>query len=479
MPRFTNSPAIAALLALVEHGLPFTSADGRAFFRLPDPIVNGSRALPVRSRAFRDWIGREFFQTHGAIPTAHALSTLYRHLEAEASARPHVRIPRRGDFRPETPKLYIDLANPAGQFVEITPDSCSVSAAPEVPFDSSAHSIDLPEPDLAPQPADPLETLRSTLRLDPEPWRRILAWLLLALRNSGPLPIFILRGPGKSLAARILRAVIDPCAAPLLPLPSRASGLRTLARHNFVLAFDGITALSPGLSAALCQLATGIGLVWREHAAADDLVHQWIRRPILLTVDDDNFAPPPTRTLTVAVPDLDESILDSINQALPQILGALCRHLSATLTDPAWLRDAVHVPAPPPPIVTAIQSLLAHTPTWKGTAAQLVPLLRTAPDPTRLSAQIRKNLLALFDAGVTVTFRRTASERSIELASSRPSDSPQAPQSTAPPPSAEIPAIPPPSVIAAPAPSCRTIDPICRPRPVHARETWLAKLGDQ
>src|ERR1044072_8909919 len=105
MPRFTNSPAIAALLALVEHGLPFTSADGRAFFRLPAPT--------------------------------HALSPLSRHLEAEASSRPHVRIPRRGDFRPETPKLYIDLANPAGQFVEITPDSCSASAPPEVPLDSS------------------------------------------------------------------------------------------------------------------------------------------------------------------------------------------------------------------------------------------------------------------------------------------------------------------------------------------------------
>src|SRR5713226_6033495 len=76
--------AVTPLLPIARRGLPFTSEDGRAFFRLPVPW-GGHVSFPVRSRAFREWFYHQFYVEHDSVPTAHAFSALLKHLEAEAS----------------------------------------------------------------------------------------------------------------------------------------------------------------------------------------------------------------------------------------------------------------------------------------------------------------------------------------------------------------------------------------------------------
>src|ERR1019366_6456328 len=309
------------------------------------------------------------------------------HLEAQAASDPqrcHIGVPYRVDSRgpfPQQPKILLDLANPEGQFVEITPEGWTVTSREGVPFETSSSTRSLPAPEQPnPQTSDsPLETLRSTLNLgapsSPD-WLRCLAWLLAALRTHVPYPILILRGPsgcGKSLAARILRTLIDPSASPFTPFPSSAGQLLTLARLNWVLAFDHVSTLTLKIADTFCRLTSGVGAA---------------------------CPPPPdlaARALTVPLPPLtadtrrpDHEVANTIQEAFPAILGALCTAVSHALAGPprlpssttrhaatlAWAQaatpalnctprqmlEALDTPPPSDPFVDAVRAFSLRTP---------------------------------------------------------------------------------------------------------------------
>src|ERR1039457_4951939 len=119
-----------ALLAIAERGAPFTAVGGRAFISVPAPS-GGHLTFPIRSRAFRQWVFDQCFSLYDTVPTTHAFSAILHHLEAQAARDPercNLSVPHRVDCRglSSTPdKILLDLANPEGQFVEITPEGRS------------------------------------------------------------------------------------------------------------------------------------------------------------------------------------------------------------------------------------------------------------------------------------------------------------------------------------------------------------------
>lgn len=460
-----KSPAgFDAFLRIAQRGIPFTAVGGRAFMTVPAQSFTGYHTLPIRSRAFRQWFFAQSLSDYETIPTAHAFSAILHHLDAQAARDPNacnIRVPYRIDSRglfPTPQKILLDLANPEGQYVEITPDGWRVTSGEGVPFETSPSTQSLPapeqphdqplEPPNGPPTDSPLGTLRRTLNLgaptSPD-WLRCLAWLLAALRPGGPFPVLILRGPsgcGKSLAARILRTIVDPSASPFTPLPSSARELLTLARLNWVLAFDHISTLTPQIAATLCRLASGAGVTHREPGQREPL-QLFIKRPILLTVIDGWTLPPDlaARALTVTLAPLPDAtrrpeheLAHTIQEAFPRILGALCTAVSQALACPpphtssgtrhadalAWAQaaapaldytphemlEAFHIPPPASPFVDAVRALLDHAPHWSGTATQLLKLLPFCQTPRALSAHLHKSILPLADAGLQVQFRR-------------------------------------------------------------------------
>jgi hypothetical protein len=280
-------------------------------------------------------------------------------------------------------------------------------------------------------------------------WLRSLAWLLAAFRPNGPFPILILQGPtgsGKTFAARILRSLVDPSAAPLTPIPSSVRDLLTVARHNWVLAFDHISALSPQLTDALCRISSGLGITVREAPGPGlEPFQENLRRPVLLTVTDRFVCPPDLaeRALFVTLPPLphtqrlrDDLLLDNFENAWPAIFGALSNALSTALarlpeTIPAgrcanalaWakaaspaldctedeMERAFDTPPPPHPIVEAVRALLDHRRHWTGTATELHALLEplvTAQTAKGVAQQLKANALLLADQGIELKFRR-------------------------------------------------------------------------
>jgi len=456
------------LIRLVSRCYPFTAPDGQAFVRLHH--YGGCHIYPVRSRDFRDWLFQASYAELESLPTSRDLHTVLDHLEAAArsdEARQHLsvyrRVGRRGPDRfPD--QILLDLSNPRPQFVEIAPTGWKTTADPAVLFQTSRSTHSLPEPvtaaeatralaSLAPGPrplAPALEILRSCLNLPSRPaWLRCLAWLLSAFRPSGPYPFLILQGPpnsGKSFAARVLRFLIDPCSAPLTPTPSSTRDLVTLARLNWVLAFDHISTLSPLVTDALCRLSSGLGATFREAPGpAHEPLQQYYKRPILLTVTERFQCPDDIakRALVVTLPPLtsqtrsEESLMALFRQTRPAILGALCTAVSVALSRMpttsqtagpcadalAWamaaspalgsteeeMQRALDPPPLPHPIVQAVRNLLEQRKRWTGTAAELKELLEpfvSLQTPSAASHHLKNSMLILADYGIELKFRR-------------------------------------------------------------------------
>jgi hypothetical protein len=465
-PKPRAPSGFPAFLRIAQRGVPFTAVGGRAFITIPAQSFNGYHTLAIRSRAFRQWFFDQSFSDYETIPTAHTFNAILHHLEAQAARDPdqrNIRVPFRVDSRglsPSHEKILLDLANPEGQFVEITPEGWTVTSGEGVPFETSSSTLSLPAPEPAPErapdpdpPADfPLDTLRRTLNLGApgsSDWLRCLAWLLASLRPGGPFPILILRGPsgcGKSFAARILRTIIDPSSAPFTPLPGSARELLTLARLNWVLAFDHVSTLTPEIADTLCRLTSGVGLAHREPGQPEPL-QLYIKRPILLTVTDhgsDEWTPPrdlAARALTVTLGPLtdanrrpEQELANTLQEALPTILGALYSAVSQALAGPpqhtasatrhaaalAWAQaaapglnctademlEAFHTPPESSPFVDAVAALLNRTPRWSGTATELLLLVPLCQTPRALAARLNQSILPLADAGIHVEFRR-------------------------------------------------------------------------
>jgi len=467
------SDPFAPLIDIAGRGTPFTASDGQAFVRLNAPSSGGFYILPVRSRAYREWFFHQFYAQFATIPPSRAFHSILNLLEAEASQseqNQRLAVFRRVGCRGNGPvpsHILLNLANPQCEFVEISPSGWKTTAGANALLQTSRSTLPLPAPAAPPAASNSLDSLRSCLNLPSRAdWLRCLAWLLAALHPDGPFPVLILQGPpgsGKSFAARLLRSLIDPCSAPLNPIPSSARDLLTLARHNWILAFDHLSRLSPSLSDALCRLSSGLGATLRETAGPGaEPLQQSYKRPILLTVTKRWSCPADLagRALTVSLPPLaprtEASLLTVIHQAWPAILAALCSAIATALTrvsliDPcpgrcpdalAWAMAAspalgctedemrqAFAPAAPEPIVEAVRTFLQQRRHFAGTAARLLdllPPLAGCRKPEGLSHQLRSCKLALADAGIDLKFSRSRKgSRIVELFDALYEKSPQ------------------------------------------------------
>ena len=137
-----------------------------------------------------------------------------------------------------------------------------------------------------PSEAGPLRPSSSFLNL---PSRNdfvlIVAWLLAALRSGGPYPLLAIsgeQGSAKTVLSKLLKALIDPNAAPVRALSREERELMIAANNGYLLAFDNLSGLPNWLSDALCRLATGGSFAVRQLYTDDEEMLFEAARPILL-----------------------------------------------------------------------------------------------------------------------------------------------------------------------------------------------------
>src|SRR5262245_12750824 len=247
-------------------------------------ICHGNRreTWPLRSRGFRQWLVRVYYEVNGTAPNSEAIQTAI----GLAEARAVIDGPEREVFvrtGAHSGKLYLDLVNENWEAVEIDASGWRIVTNPPVRFRRSAGMRPLPRP----AHGGSIEALRSFLNVSSQEEFIVAGcWILAALRNTGPYPVLALsgeQGSAKSTFAILLRYLIDPNVASLRSLPREERDLAISANNAHVLAFDNVSHLSPWISDALCRIATGAGFATRQLYTDMDEVLLGASRLVILT----------------------------------------------------------------------------------------------------------------------------------------------------------------------------------------------------
>jgi hypothetical protein len=369
----------------------------------------------------------------------------------------HVRIAEHGG------RIYLDLADEQWRAVDIGPDGWRVVECPPVRFRRPAGILPLS----VPEQGGSIEALNSFLNL---PSRNdfvlIVAWLLAALRAGGPYPLLAIsgeQGSAKTVLSKLLKALIDPNAAPVRSLSREERELMIAANNGDLLAFDNLCGLPNWLSDALCRLATGGSFAVRQLYTNDEEILFEAARPILLNSIEEVVSRPDLgdRAIFLTLAPIGEAQRRPENKlwrefeiARPRILGALLDavvhglramsdvHLEtlprmadfalwATACETAlWpagtfarsykanRRAAVESIIEADPIANCVRAIMLDRTMWTGSASDLLHLCAEsarddvsggtawAKNPRALAGRLRRAQTFLRTLGIEIAFSR-------------------------------------------------------------------------
>src|SRR5262249_35145621 len=457
------------LINVAKEGAPlFHTPDGTGY---ADIEVNGHRETwAIRSQSFKRWLRRRFYEATGGAPNSEALQTAIGLLESMAmfdgdERAVHLRVAADRNV------LYIDLTNNEWQVIELDATGWRVINRPPVRFRRAAGMLALPRPERG----GSIEALRKFLNVKDNDFVLAGAWLLAALRNTGPYPVLAVsgeQGSAKSTGSKILRALVDPNTAPLRALAREDRDLFIAATNGHALAFDNISRLPTWISDTLCRLATGGGFAVRQLYTDQDEVLFDAMRPVILNGIEDVIERPDLadRTIFLTLEPIGEEqrrpeseLWAAFEAERPRILGALLDTMVvglanrarvklatlprmadfaiwATACEPALWRagtfgaafdanrkELIEGVLDADAIATAIRGLMAAREAWVGTSSQLLHALeevageRVAKSKNwpssaeALGRGLRRPATFLRKVGIEISFERDKRTRRIRI----------------------------------------------------------------
>jgi putative DNA primase/helicase len=294
---------------------------------------------PVRSREFRMWLSSRFYQDTGNAIGGQALEDGIRILEAQAvnegsQYQPSIRVGRINKT------LYLDLCDAHWRAVEITGTGWAVVEKPAAKLLRSSSMRALPEPEAGGM----IEELRGFLNVrSDDDFVLVVAFLVASLRDRGPYPVLAIngeQGAGKSVFSRMIRALIDPSAAPIRAVPKDDRDLVVSAGNSWALVFDNLSSVPAWFADALCRLATGSGFATRMlHTDRSETIFD-AARPIVLngipSLTDradlaDRAVTIHLATITEEARDPEDNLMAAFEAKRPLILGALLDAVAGAL----------------------------------------------------------------------------------------------------------------------------------------------------
>jgi hypothetical protein len=421
-PGRSYATALAKLASRVD---VFLDEEGEQVYATVE-VGDHSETWSVQSRGFKRWLTRSFFVEHHRAAGQQAITDALLLIEAQAQVV-DLRRPVALRTAEHDGRFYLDLGDPRWQVVEIFPGTgWSLVSRPPIRFRRARGMLPLP----LPRSGGSLAALRGFVNVESDnDWTLLVAWLLAALRPTGPYPVLVLHGEhgsAKSTLARVLRALIDPNHAPIRAEPRDPRDLAVAASNAWIIALDNLSRVSPWLSDALCRLSTGGGFSTRVlYTDAEEMIFT-AQRPVILTGIEDtvtraDLSDRVVRLTLPAIPDnrrrAEKDYWCEFQAAAPGILGALLDALAgalarvgsvqlpglprmadfarfATAAEPGlgWRsgqfmkaytgnrQDTDEVTLESSPIGSALRELLLHD-KWAGTATDLVKdLTERGPD---------------------------------------------------------------------------------------------------
>ncbi|MGF9759775.1 hypothetical protein AAII07_31730 [Microvirga sp. 0TCS3.31] len=291
----------AALQVLNKSGMSlWASREGKAFITLSLKGVTGHYCLEGKAgvSAVRALLNAEA----GLFTTKDQLADLVDQLTARAMVSDEIhnvylRTAAVGGA------VYLDLGSSSGRVVRIDHTGWTVIEMRDCParFWRPAGLLSLPEPIEDDDSRDFLNRIRDFANLPDrtplhqssdllDPGLQADVTLLMTLpswiRRTGAVPHLALAGrpgSGKTTAARLLRNLVDPQAADVLPAPRNLLDIAVAARNQALLVYDNLSKVPPETADMFCMLATG-GAHGARTLYEDGEMTSWsILCPIIMT----------------------------------------------------------------------------------------------------------------------------------------------------------------------------------------------------
>jgi hypothetical protein len=435
-------------------------------------VADHRETWPIRSNGFRRWLAKRYYDTFAKTPGSQAIQDAINVLAGKAvheGAEHQVAV----RLAEQDGAIWLDLGDAQWRAVRITGQGWAIVRDCPIKFVRRRGMLALPEPVVG----GTVDELRQFINVaDGETWVLVVACLLAMMRPGRPFPVLAVsgeQGSAKSTLCKMLRALIDPNQAPLRRPPREARDLMIAACNSWIVAFDNLSGLPAELSDALCCLATGGGFGTRELFSDDEEKLFSATRPVILNGIEDVTARPDLLDRAVLVMLLriednarrdEEHLWRDFEEARPRVLGALlsvvskaiCKLPAVTLTNKPRMADfALWVTAAEPALgwkpgtfaaayeanrnsgaTAALESailapvlfaVLEDTPSWNGTARQLLEQLDFKADdkarrqkewptsPRKLAGDLRRLAPSLRVAGVKVEFDRAPDKRRRRL----------------------------------------------------------------
>jgi len=304
--------------------------------------INGHlENIPVNSKHFRTYLMRVYYLTTGKCSGAQALKDTMHLLSAEALfGSPKLALYLR--YAEDEGVIYIDLGNYAWEQVRINKDGWAVIGGKDSPVKFRR----IPGMKAMPIPykKGKIEDLRQFLNIENESdWILIVAWLIGAMKPTGPYPILMLQGEqgtAKSTTAKLLKDLVDPSVVPLQSLPRSELDLIITANNSWLNSYDNLSKMPNHFSDAFCRIATGGGLRTRTlYTNDDEMLFNPVRPQIFNGIADIATRPDlADRALTISLMPISKEKRISEMQLMEKwelrkagIFGALCNTLSIAL----------------------------------------------------------------------------------------------------------------------------------------------------
>jgi hypothetical protein len=255
-PTLNRTEAAQALREIARVAVPFRSSSGALYISIPCGPTS-QQVWPLRSHQLQEWLSASFQQQYGQVPSESLLQATIDNLEVQVVFNNLPSQPVGARRLAYQDRVVIDLADSAGECIEITPQGWTLADNLSHRFVRTPCTGSLPAPLRAGPGA--FDRLRALLNVTSDiGWARVLTWLTAALGGESSCPILVLQGPSgscKSTAPRLLKALIDPGLTDSSPLPSSSSAFRKLAAGQHVLIFDDVHRIGPVQASDIARLA--------------------------------------------------------------------------------------------------------------------------------------------------------------------------------------------------------------------------------
>ena len=456
-----------------------STGDDQAFARFTIAGKTGGtlphkETWPIRSRAFREWLARQFYEQTERVPNSQATEDALRVLEGDCrfEGEGHTLEVRVALDPQDRLTVWLDLADDGWRALRVTSSGWQIVNEPPILF----RRYSLANPQAEPTSGGSIETLRDFLNIrDQDAWVQLVVWLVASLLPNIAHPVLVVHGEqgcAKSTLMRLLSALIDPSKTPLRVEPRDVGEWVQTGQHSWLITLDNVSKLPPWLSDAICRAVTGEGFTKRQLYTDGEDVIITFRRVMALTGIEvvaqraDLLDRSILLALSPILPDKRRSetnVLHDFEEARPAILGALLDILSKVLAilpsvklerSPrmadfarvgvavecvlGWPQDtflrayAANVAAQheealeASPFALALRTFMQDRQEWTGTATNLLKVLdefKSAPDTARawpkdgrgVSSQLKRLAPNLRAIGLDYSQHRSGSARQFTL----------------------------------------------------------------